>query len=160
MFYLPHKACLLELKVTFLSRVHVVQNHEPPRWFILGKLAEVDALHGESNLGAVSVVGVQVGPADGQVLVELRVVYEFASRIKTVAAQAEDLRLLLHALDVFDFDGEVEFVVLHFQRLEQRVNVLRLTSLELAMRVLDVEHPVVVVLLVQALKRPQVDLVL
>lgn len=140
-----HKTSLLEFKVALLGRVHVVEDDKAARRLVFVKLTKVNGLHGKSNLRAICVFGVEVSAAKRKVFVELGYIGLLLARMEALAAQPHDSRLLLLPLNVFNADGQVKFVSLRLKRLEHGVDVLCFASLQLSVRVLDVEDSEIVV---------------
>lgn len=140
-----HQARLSEVELQPLSRVHIVQDDKPAGELARFKLPEVNLFQTKGSHGPVVV---QVRSALGQILVEGELLRPLVFEVVAVASQPEGVGLRARAFNVRDSDGEVQRVVLGFQGAEEGVDELGFIGQKGALRVLDVKHSEVVVLLV------------
>ena len=147
----------MEFKLELLRWVEVIEDDKAVGGLVVGDLAEVDALSREGRHGAVIV---QMGAAQGQVFVELHLVWPLLHQVVAGTTEPQRVRLGRRSLNIANLNGQVQHVVLGFERAEQGEYVADLIGLESSLGVLDLEHPEVVVLSVELLETGHVDLIL
>ena len=91
----------------------------------MSDVTEVDALSRECSHGAIII---EVGTANGQILVELNFLRLFFLLVVASATKSESVRLNRGTFDVADLDGQIKSVLLCFKGPEQSENVADLVG--------------------------------
>ena len=110
----------MEVKLEFLRWVQVVQDDETTGRFVAFDVTEVDALGGE---GRHRTVVVKVSSAEGQILVELHLLWFVLGHVVAVATESQSVGLHRWPLNVADLDWQVKSVLFGFQWSEESEDV-------------------------------------
>lgn len=147
----------MEVKLEFLRRVQVVEDHEAARWLLMSNLSEVDALGREGSHRAIIV---EVSTTNWQVFIELDFIRLLLLEVVACAAKAKSVGFNRRTFDVANLDRKVKGILFGLERAEESENVTNLVRAESTLRVRDFEDSEIMVILIKLLHTAHIDLVL